>query len=102
MYIYAPTLFDFHYLSSYNWKNEGVTAKSFNSYKKKNVSSIVAHRINRVIFCNKLVLGIPGGYNVHMRQNYKIFTICPRTIGKMKVLQEKVLTLTIIKMFLVL
>ena len=35
MYIYAPKLLDFHYLSSYNWKNEGVTMKSFNSDNKE-------------------------------------------------------------------
>ena len=59
-------LYDFHYLPSYNWIIEGVTTKSFKSNKNKNVSSIVEHRNNRVAFCNKLVWGTPGGYNVQI------------------------------------
>ena len=57
----TPKLYDFHYLSSYNWIIEGVTTKSFKSNKNKNVSSIVEHRNNRVAFCNKQVWGTPGG-----------------------------------------
>ena len=52
MYRYAPKLYDFHYLPSFNWIIEGVTTKSFKSNKNKNVSSNVEHRNNRVAFCN--------------------------------------------------
>ena len=52
---------DFHYLSSYNWKNEGVTTKSLNSNINKNVFRNEVHRNNRVTFCNKWVWGTPGG-----------------------------------------
>ena len=72
MYRYAPKLYDFHYLPSYNWIIEGVTTKSFKSNKKKNASSIVEHRNNRVVFRNKQVWGNPGGYNVQ---------ICAKIIG---------------------
>ena len=61
MYRYAPKLYDFHYLPSYNWIIEGVTTKSFKSNKYKNVSSIEEHRNNRMAFCNKWVWGTPGG-----------------------------------------
>ena len=45
--------------------------------------------------------GVPQGVTRYkLCRNYRIFTICPRTIGKMKVLQRKVLTLITIKMFL--
>ena len=66
MYRYAPKLYDFHFLPSYNWIIEGVTTKSFKSNKNKNVSSIVEHRNNRVVFRNKQVWGTPGGYNVQI------------------------------------
>ena len=45
---------------------EGVTTKSFNSNKNKNFFSIVEHRVNRVVFCNKRVWGTPGGYDVQI------------------------------------
>ena len=67
MYRYAPKLWDFHYLSSYNWINEGVTTKSFKSSKNKNVSSVVEHRNNRVAFCYILVWGSPGGNKIQNR-----------------------------------
>ena len=66
MYRYAPKLYDFHYLLSYNWIIEGVTTKSFKSNNNKSVSSNVEHRNNRVAFCNKRVWGTPGGYNVQI------------------------------------
>ena len=72
MYRYAPKLYDFHYLPSYNWIIEGVTTKSFKSNKNKNVSSIVEHRNNRKVFRNKQVWGTPGVYNVQ---------ICAKIIG---------------------
>ena len=50
----------FHYLSSYNWQDEGVTTKSFNSNNNKNVSMNEVHRKNRVAFCNKWVW-VPQG-----------------------------------------
>ena len=64
MYRYAPKLYDFHYLPSYNWIIEGVTTKSFKSNKNKNVSSIVEHRNNRMAFRNKQVWGTPGGNKI--------------------------------------
>ena len=72
MYRYAPKLYDFHYLPSYNWIIEGVTTKSFISNKNKNVSSNVEHRNYRVAFCNKCVWGTPGFSNVQ---------ICAKIIG---------------------
>ena len=51
----TPKSKGFHYLSSYNWKSEGVTTISFNSNNNKIVFRNVVHRDNRVVFCNKWV-----------------------------------------------
>ena len=75
MYRYATKLYDFHYLLSYNWIIEGVTTKSFKSYKNKNVSSIVEHRNNRVAFCNKQVWGTPRGNKIQNTLKKKGFSI---------------------------
>ena len=52
----------FHYLSSYNWKNEDVTTKSFNSNINENVFRNEVHRkIGWHSVTN--VFGVPQGGN---------------------------------------
>ena len=64
MYRYAPKLYDFHFLPSYNWIIEGVTTKKFKSNKNKINSCIVEHISNRVAFCNKQDWGTQGGNKI--------------------------------------
>ena len=96
--IYAKIVLFSLYLLSYNWRNESVTTKSFKSNCDTSDPSYKVHRISSVTTGFVVPQGIT---RYKIRSNYRIFTICPRTIGKMKVLQRKVLTLITIKMFLV-
>ena len=75
MYSYTPKSLDFHYLSSFNCKNEGVTMKRFNSDNNKNVPSTTEHSIKMVAFCNKRVWGTPVGYNVQICADIIVFSL---------------------------